>query len=77
MSNPGALDAMAFWITDSEIGSSSGGDAFHLSIGVMESTVLVIRGEPARGIALDDTLDDCIFCFCRRRALANQVVMRF
>jgi hypothetical protein len=63
-------------MADSGTGSSSGGDACHLSMGVNELIVLVTSGDPDRkreGVAI---FDDWIFCFCRRRALANHVEMR-
>ena len=67
---------IASWITDFGTGSSSGGEAFHLSIGVKEFSVLVIRGEPAVVLVLEAAFEVLIFCFWRRRALANQVAMR-
>jgi hypothetical protein len=63
-------------MADSKMGSSSGGDAFQRSMGVIELNVLVTIGEPAREREFEVCFDDWIFCFCLRRAFANQVETR-
>lgn len=68
-------EEMAFMMTDSGTGSSSGGEFCHLSIGVMRVSLLAGMGDPDRQIRAAGGVS--ILSFWRRRALANHVDKRF